>query len=226
MSLDAIKHDLNTGNLRWGQHQKNLLIWMLDKEVGTPWLSDDLDTITRYTPKQISWDSADFLGRELQKNESSTLSGSRKTLVERMMITEKRGSGDKPRTESVALTKLGRLVAEGLKQGFTIGERPAGAAKPLPNRRDRVSAIDHGLALLNKEKDRIELALTQKIDDYGSLGVEHPTGEKVKTVQDLKEYQESLKAAVETLKAERSKLNEQFNTILTDWLRNTTSSQV
>jgi DNA-binding MarR family transcriptional regulator len=224
VTYDEIRLGLETGVMRLGEQQKKLLVWMLEQELSKTWLSDEPTTISYYMPKEIPWNSGDFLGHSPTTKKSSTLSKTLSTLEERKLITLKRGEGKKPRTTHIALTTLGRLVAEGLKKGYTIGNQ--GATKPSStiNEPDRLTAVDLSLTLLKRELVRVEAALDQKAQDFSSLDVTNAKGEVAKTRRDVEAYQTSLKGAVKTFEAERAEFSKKFNDVLMNWLQSELST--
>lgn len=219
MTYKEIRFGLETSVMRLGEQQKKLLVWMLEQEPRKTWLSDEPTTIGNYVPREIRWNSGDFLGHSPTTKKSSTLSKTLGTLEERKMITLKRGAGKKPRTTHVTLTTLGRLVAEGLHKGYTIGNQEATKPSKTVSEPDRLKAVTLSLTLLKREQDRVEAALDHEANDYTSLDVTDIKEEVATTRRDIEIYQSSLKRVINIFDAERAELNKKFNDILIGWLQ-------
>ncbi len=184
--------------------QERLLTYLLKLEK----LSDDLD---------VPWDVEDFLGHRPAPTESPTVSRLLKNLSERGNIklidaNSREGKRKRRRTTHIRLTESGRMVAQGIDDGFRVTQTTYSEQLSIPAK--QYNAATFNKYLLTRELNAVDAALADETDDYtpyGFRGVE--PGSKSKTKGEVQLYRHLVESALEVTEDDLRKMYEETNKV-------------
>lgn len=205
---------------RFSKQQKALLLWMLERDALKEFLiEDESDKYRPYKGSPIPWSSKDFLGDDPTNNQSSTLSRALSSLERRKLVELQRSKGKQARTTHLLFTRTGRIFAEALSKGYTIGASTR-ETKTLAFTADdtaRWNMLDVSILLLKRELKRIEFALEVKTDDYTSFDIPRvPAGGTSKTREHVERSRAVIDDALKAAENERSAGSRKFKEVLQD----------